>query len=278
MIILSTGSLYNCGVSRVFEWAATAGFDGIEILIDHRPDTYQVDYLRGLSEAHALPIVALHAPFGYIDSWPQGPLNYLRQSVEIAKALAVPLVVQHLPFRLGDVVVQWKGFANGRIRVYLPWPRRGPFYQFVVGGGLEAMEAESGVTIAIENMPRRDLLGVSVPLYWFNHPDQLLRFRHLTLDTTHVGTWRWDLLAMYEQLKGHVAHVHLSNYDGREHRLPSDGQLPLDKLLRRLGQAGFSGAISVECGPQALEAHDTSRCVGLLRQELAFCRQHLAAG
>ena len=61
MIVLSTGSLYTYGTGRVFQLAAEAGFDGIEVLIDNRPDTYQVGYLRHLSRENDLPIMALHS-------------------------------------------------------------------------------------------------------------------------------------------------------------------------------------------------------------------------
>ncbi len=49
MIALSTGSLYTYGTARVFELAAEAGYDGIEILTDHRWDSRQPAYLRRLS-------------------------------------------------------------------------------------------------------------------------------------------------------------------------------------------------------------------------------------
>lgn len=274
MIVLSTGSLYTHGIARVFELAAEVGFDGIEILVDHRPDTYHVDYLRRLSQGNEMPIAALHNPFGFVSAWPQGPLNYLQSTVAIAQELRVPLVVVHLPFRMYDVLVQWKGFLSGRLRLFWPWPRRGPFYRFLLDGSLEALEARSGVTVAIENMPKRQFLGVDMPLYWFNHPDQLLRFPHLTLDTTHIGTWGWDLMVVYEQLKSRVAHVHLSNFDGQEHRLPPDGRLSLDVLLHRLAQGGFQGAVSVECGPEVFHAEDENLCREALARTLAFCRHH----
>lgn len=276
MIILSTGSLYTYGTGRVFELAAEAGFDGIEVLIDERPDTYHVDYLRRLSSANELPIMALHSPFHIVDAWPQGQLNYLQATVDIARALGVPAVVMHLPFRMSDMTVRWQGLFNGRLRLFFPWSRRSPFYHFLLDGRLEKLEAASGVTIAIENMPRRDVFGLPVPLYWFNHPDALARFPHLTFDTTHVGTWGWDLLAVYEQLKTRIAHVHLSNFDGKEHRLPPDGRLPLDRLLRRMAKDHFQGTISVECGPDAFYAADEARCKALLQRVLTFCREHFA--
>ncbi|MBN1581936.1 MAG: sugar phosphate isomerase/epimerase, partial [Anaerolineae bacterium] len=86
----------------------------------------------------------------------------------------------------------------------------------------------------------------------------------------------WDLLAVYERIQARIAHVHLSNFDGREHRLPPDGRLPLDKLLRRLAADGFQGAISVECGPDVFEASDEARCRAALRRVLDFCRQYFA--
>jgi sugar phosphate isomerase/epimerase len=140
------------------------------------------------------------------------------------------------------------------------------------------MEAASGVRIAVENMPRRSLLGIPLPMYWFNRPEEMTRFAHVTLDTTHVGTWGWDLLAVYETLRDRIAHVHLSNFDGREHRAPMDGRLPLDDLLRRLTEDGYQGAISVESGPEAMEAEDAGACRAKLEQVLAFCREHTGRG
>ena len=275
MIALSTGSLYSYGMARAFELAAQIGYDGIEVLVDHRPDTRQPAYLRRLSLTHGLPIVALHSPFTPdIPGWPDDPLGRLERTAALAQELDVPVVVTHLPFRLYAMVVQWHGLLSGRLMLPLPWSHRGAYYRLLRDGGLAEMEAASGVTIAVENMPARRLLGLPLPLYWFNHPEQMIRFPHVTLDTTHVGTWGWDLLGAYEPLQDRIAHVHLSNYDGREHRSPLDGHLPLDALLRRLAVDGYRGAISVESNPQALNAEDEEQCRHALAQALAFCREH----
>ena len=82
MIALSTGSLYTYGTARVFELAAEAGFDGIEVLCDHRPDTRDPDYLRRLSTEHGLPIVALHNPFSHaLSAWPGDQWGRLKRTV-----------------------------------------------------------------------------------------------------------------------------------------------------------------------------------------------------
>jgi sugar phosphate isomerase/epimerase len=275
MIALSTGSLYTYGTARVFELAAQVGFDRIEVLIDQRPDTRQPAYLRRLSSEYSLPICALHSPFAPdVPGWPDGQLGRLQRTLALAQELSVPVVVTHLPYKLAGVVVRWYGALEGRFALPLPWFQRGGYYRLLLKGRLAEMEAVSGVHIAVENMPARRFLGVPLPLYWFNHPERMTHFPHVTLDTTHVGTWGWDLLRAYEPLATRLVHVHLSNYDGREHRSPLDGHLPLDALLRRLSRDGYRGAISIESCPEAMGAEDEGQCRTQLEQALAFCRQH----
>jgi sugar phosphate isomerase/epimerase len=276
MIALSTGSLYVYGMARVFELAAQVGFDGIEVLCDHRPDTRDPAYLRRLSSEYGLPIVALHNPFSHsLSAWPNDQLGRLERTLALAQELGVPTVVAHLPYRLAGVVVRWNGALTGRFGFPLPWVQRKPWYRALAEGRLAELEAASGVRIAVENMPQRRVLGVSLPFYWFNRPERMTRFPRVTLDTTHVGTWGWDLLEVYEALRDRIAHVHLSNYDGREHRAPEDGRLPLGALLRRLSEDGYPGAISVESSPVALEAEDADACRTALERALAFCREHM---
>lgn len=273
MIALSTGSLYNYGVARVFELAAEAGYDGVEVLVDHRWDSRQPAYLRRLSADYGLPIVAVHSPFAVeVPDWPDDQLGRLRHTVALAQKVGASMVVTHLPFRVYAVTGHWHAYRPRRFFLPVPLPRREPYRHFL-HNGLAELEAETGVTIAVENMPLRRFLGLGINGYWFNSPAELSRFPHLTLDATHLGTWGLDPLAVYEQLRERVAHVHLSNYDGREHRSPPDGHLLLAKLLRRLARDGYQGAITVECHPDALDAGDEAGCLVALRRALEFCRR-----
>lgn len=281
MIALSTGSLYSYGTARIFELAAEVGYDGIEILIDHRWDTRQPDYLRRLSADFDLPIVAVHSPFvADVREWPDDQLGRLRCTVALAQEVGAPVVVTHLPFRFYALVAHWHAYRPRRFFLPVPFPRREPYYRFLDGAseGLTALEAQAGVAIGVENMPLKRVLGLPVNYYWFNTPDALSRFPHLTLDTTHLGTWGLDPLAVYDQLRERVVHVHLSNYDGQEHRLPSDGRLPLAELLSKLAGDGYGGVITVETQPGALNAKDEGQCVAAMRRALAFCREHFRAG
>ena len=274
MIALSTGSLHNYGTARVFELAAEAGYDGIEVLVDHRWDGRQPAYLRRLSADYGLPILVVHSPFAVdVADWPADQLGRLRRTVALAQEVGVSTVVTHLPFRLHALFGHWHGRSPRRFFLPVPLPRREPYYHFL-HSGLAELEAETGVAIAVENMPLRRFLGLKLNGYWFNSLAELEHFPHLTLDTTHLGTCGLDPVTVYERLRKRVVHVHLSNYDGREHRSPPDGHLPLGDFLRRLARDGYRGVITVETGPEAMDASDEAKCLAALRRALAFCRSH----
>jgi sugar phosphate isomerase/epimerase len=277
MIAFSTGSLYTYGIARVFELAAEVGYDGIEVVVDQRWDTRQPDYLRRLSADYGLPIAAVHSPFVLeVPNWPFDQLGRLRRTVALAQEVGAKTVVTHLPFRFSfcAFVAQRQGHRPHRFFLPVSLPRRGTYCRFLCSGQLAEWEAETGVTIAVENMPSRGILWRRINGHWFNSPAELARFAHLTLDTTHLGTWGMDPRAVYEQLRERVAHVHLSNFDGREHRSPVDGHLPLAELLGLMARDGYPGTITVETCPEALGAEDGAKCLAALRRALAFCRDH----
>ena len=273
-ITLSTGSLYSYGLARVFELAAEAGFDAIEIMVDDRWDTRQPAYLRRLSQESGLPVVAIHNPWlPNVPGWPSDPLGRLRLSAALAREVGAPLVVTHLPLRIRGARVDLIGFKATRIMVPIPLPGESDYRRFLLNG-LAQFEAEEAVVIAVENMPVKRLLGRELDIYTLNRTEFLATLPHLTLDTTHLGTRGLDPLAVYEQLKERVAHVHLSDFKETEHLLPGDGHLPLGQLLERLTRDGYGGAVTVELGPEALYAEDEARVKERLHQAVIFCQEH----
>jgi sugar phosphate isomerase/epimerase len=275
-ITLSTGSLYTYGIARVFELAAGAGFDAIEILVDQRWDSRHPAYLRRLSHEMGLPIAALHNPFKpSVPGWPRDALGRLRETVALACEVGAPVVVAHLPLRIRGVRVEFFGFQRGAMLLPIPFRGEKAYRDFLLDD-LAGFEAEHGPKIGVENMPVKHLLGRTIDIHWLNDLDHLSQMPHLTLDTTHVATWGADLLAVYERLKARIVHVHLSNFGGEEHRLLERGHLPLVELLGRLGRDGYAGAVSLEMGPEVLQAEDEGRVRAHLARMVGTCRQHTA--
>lgn len=276
-IALSTGSLYNYGAARVFELAAETGFDGVELMLDDRWDTRQPAYVQRLMRETSLPVTTVHNPFmPVVSGWPTDPVERLKLSAALACEIGVSVVVAHLPLRLAIARLQFLG-VNLRGRMLpLPWPAEADYQRFLQQD-LAQFEAEHGVVVGVENMPAKRLLGWAWSPYRLHKLAELATMPHLTLDTTHVGTWGMDPVAVYERLKARIVHVHLSNYDGLEHRRPEAGDLPLAELLERLARDGYAGTVTIELGPEVLEAEDEDRVRAHLRRGVEFCRKHLAA-
>jgi sugar phosphate isomerase/epimerase len=212
-----------------------------------------------------------------VPGWPHDALGRLHQTAAVARAVGAGVVVAHLPLRLGAAEVEFYGLGRSRLLVPLPLGGDKAYRGFLLNG-LADFEAQEGVKVGVENMPARRILGRALNIYWLNDAEALARMPHLTLDTTHIGTRGLDLLAAYEQVQWHLVHVHLSDFDGREHRLPGTGRLPLAELLGRLARDGYQGAVTVEVGPDVLEAEDEGRVRAHLRQVVEFCREYGGRG
>ena len=275
--ILSTGSLYSYGIERVFGLAAQAGFDGVELLVDHRWDTRQADYLHGLMQRFDLSIPALHSPFSRnCKGWGETEFGAIARTAELAQELGAAVVIHHLPLRFGYSFLQTAGRS-----LLLPnfFDRSHQRYADWLMGPYQTLQASTDVLLCIENLPKQRVLTVPTnPARWNAHSRETIsditRFPHITMDTTHLATWGLDPLEVYSRWGKRVKHVHLSNFDGREHRRPETGCLRLDRLLARMAADGYAHVISLELHPDALDAGaPDQRIVQLLRDSLHFCQQ-----
>ena len=102
--LFSTGSLWSYSVERCFAFAAEAGYDGIELVVDARWETRQVDHVQSLIQRYRIPVLAVHSPFmGYVPGWPNDPVGRIEESVRLAAELGAEVVVHHLPLWMGYV-------------------------------------------------------------------------------------------------------------------------------------------------------------------------------
>ena len=254
-VIFSTGSLYPFGLDRIYAWISEAGYDGVEIMMDERWDTHQEDYLRDLVERHGVPILALHPPLRR-GAWGLGSEVTLVRVAGLARRMDVPVVVAHPP-PPGRPLQSWKAGALREAR-------------------------EQGVVVAVENMPRSRAGGLfRVRRKSCYLPEHLADVGEVTLDTSHAGASKVDLLRAHSVLAAQLRHVHLSDSNlevGRdEHRLPGKGRLPLKPLLAALGASGYTGAVCLELKPWPLGTPDPETILERMRAALRFTREGLGA-
>ena len=200
MIALSTGSLYTYGTARTARFAADAGFDGLEIMVDQRWDTRDPAYLSRMARDVSLPILAIHAP-SRGGSAPWGDeVERVRGAVTLAQAVGARTVVVHPPVRYRWISVRRVPFLSASFLT--PFRQRSPYLRWLETD-LAAYQAASGVTIAVENMPRHQVAGSwSVNLFELGRVRDLRAVPAVALDTTHLGTWDVDLLAASRGARG----------------------------------------------------------------------------
>jgi sugar phosphate isomerase/epimerase len=100
----------------------------------------------------------------------------------------------------------------------------------------------------------------------------------VTLDTSHIGASKVDLMRAYSALAGQLRHVHLSDSDltgGDQHRLPGRGRLPLRPFLSALAQSDYPGVVSLELKPWPLGTPDPGTILERMREALGFARGSL---
>ena len=252
-VAFSTGSLYPFGLDRIYAWTAEVGYDGVEIMMDDRWDTHQEDYLNHLKGRHGIPILALHPPLRR-GAWNLDPGETLIRVSRLASQVEVPVVVAHPP-PPGRPLERW---------------RDGPLQE----------ARKQGVSVAVENMPRGEARGVfSIRRFRSCHlPEHLLGLGDVTLDTSHVGASKVDLMGAYAVLADQLRHVHLSDSDltgGDQHRLPGKGRLPLLPFLAALAHSAYPGVVSLELKPWPLGTPNPETILQRMRGALKFARRAL---
>ncbi len=114
---------------------------------------------------------------------------------------------------------------------------------------MHEVNATEGPTLTVENMYTVEALGRTVEPYLGNDDEDFRRYREVTLDTSHVGAARQELLERYDAVRGRVRHLHLSDSTstrGDEHLPPGQGTLPLADLAAAMTRDRFDGQVVLE--------------------------------
>lgn len=255
-VALSTASVYPEPSSAAFELGAALGYDAIEVMVGIDPISQDLPTVERLVARHGLPVCAVHAPCLLITQrvWGTEPWGKLRRSAEMAHALGAGTVVVHPPFR-------WqRDYAEGFVE------------------GIAALEAETGVAFAVENMYpwRASRRQMQAYLPGWNPVEQ--DYAHTTLDLSHSSTSGSDPLQMATDLGPRLRHVHMTDGSGSakdEHLVPGRGNQPCAQLLETLARQRFAGSVVIEINTRR-SGNRAARRADLM-ESLAFTRLHLAA-
>ena len=253
---LSTVSVYPKSSAHAFSYAASLGYDTVEVMVGIDALSQQTSAVKQLSDHHGIPIAAVHAPCLLFPQrvWGTEPWGKLERSAEMAQAVGAEVVVVHPPFR-------WqKTYAAGFVE------------------GIAALEASTGIAFAVENMyPWRasSRRGMEMYLPGWDPSDE--PYANTTIDLSHAAIAQSDPILMARRLGDRLRHIHLTDGTGSakdEHLVPGRGVMQADAFLHHLAEEGFGGQIIVEintrrCDTPAERERD-------LAESLAFAREHFA--
>jgi sugar phosphate isomerase/epimerase len=256
-VICSTVSVFSKPADEAFAVVAAAGFEGIEVMVTGVQDMQDAGRLRELAEANDLPVRAIHAPFLLTARkvWGTDPIGKIDRAIELAEGVGADIVVIHPPYR-------WQSGYRRWLDEQLPH-----------------LAERTDVKVAVENMFPLRVRGRKVATFHARQSlDDLERFPHVVLDTSHAAVAGLDLHDTLERMGPRLAHVHLSNNAGKgwDSHLPLDqGVLDLESFLDALAASGFGGTVSLELDLRRYLA-DPETLHEVLVTSREFCRRRLA--
>ena len=255
-ISISAGTLYTYPLPKVFEMAREAGFDGVELVINH--EFQKVNSRRLIRElAETLPIVSMHAPFMPLDGW-GSPMDSLMRSVEIGADCGIGLVNFHPPSWLGLELRYWR------------WLYGIHDFQKEIGQGQ--------VALTLENMPWEGKYRING--YILSETQKMIEFLqeknlYLTFDCTHMGSGQANFINDFYLCynSGRIRNIHFSDYGhGRQHLIPGHGILPLTRFLNHLRNTAYNETLTLELSPHEFPK-DQQIILNSLKEILAYLRR-----
>lgn len=249
--------MWRLGIEDAFAAVRDVGGEGVEILVAQEEETRSPRALERLAQRYDQPIVAIHAPQLLLTRrvYSTDPLEKIRRTTELARALDVETVVLHPPYR---------------------WQFR---YSLWLLHELEDALAGGPTTLTMENMYPVHLGERRMRFHRYGSVDGLQRFPHVTLDTSHLAVAEEDIVDAYQRLAERVVHVHLSDNRGRgrdSHAPIGQGVLPLEEFVRALDPTRLR-SVALEINPGAA-TEDFSDLEQVLGSSLEFLRSHLPSG
>jgi sugar phosphate isomerase/epimerase len=267
-VIVSTGAFPGYQLSTVFRTVQRTGADGLEILLSPRLADVPSAYLRDLERQYELPIRSIHSILRLHRVDNETLRHDIVRSARLAASLpSCRVLVVHTP--------EAASVHDERARAWFS----------AIDAAREICQ-DPGLRIGIENSGK---MSPSAPTSAFDHPHRLRSMAQewdlgVTFDTAHAGSRDWDILETARALGQRIVNVHLSNLGGRtsrfgvvnsllrDHRLPGDGDLPLDDLVVVLAQMGYSEYLTLELSPIRLRSWWLPAAERNLRQAIERCR------
>lgn len=248
MLLLSTSSLAGYGLHKIFVLAKQAEYDGIDLSVDFDMyDTCDAGYIDSLITLVDIPVVSISAPERKLTK------RQFDQVLILASDLGVGIVNIHPPHRL-DKEKDWFGDYLKIVAKKYP-----------------------NITINIINAPPKTWLFV-ISEYGDARPETIKKItEHTALSIENVDPASGvDLMKTSILLGSTMGFIYLSDKTEEESGLfPGEGNMPLESLLIKLKEVGYTGHFSLAVKSEALSAgKDDATVIANIKQGRRFLAKY----
>lgn len=256
---LSSTAVYPSPVSKAFEVASRLGYDGVEIMVTHSPNSRSIQNLKMLEDKYETEVLSIHAPNLILTHfvWGQSHYNKMFRTVELAQEMGIKTIVVHPPMK------QQRKHVN----------------EFL--DNVAELEISTGIEVAVENMFPWRVKGKEVAMYAPAWDEITERAANLTLDFSHAALSGLNSLEIVNKVGSRLSHIHLC--DGHtangnadkvmdEHALPGEGDQPVAEVLQLLSSQNWDGAIVAEVNTRQFKSPVAK--LKALKQTVDFAKLH----
>jgi len=227
MLLLSTSSLSGYGLHRIFHFAKSAGYEGIDLSIDFDSyDSSDSAYIDSLVQEVGIPVVSITAPERKLTK------KQFEEIISLASSLGVTIINVHPPHRL-DKEKDWFGD-------YLK----------------KTDEKHGDIMINIVNAPPKTWLFI-ISEYGDARPETIKKItNHTALSIENVDPSSGvDLMKTFVLLGSTMQFVYLSDKNEEKSGLfPWEWNMPLESLLIKMKELGYTWHFSLAVAPESLSA------------------------
>lgn len=251
MLILSTSSLSWYSLHRIFSFAKKAKYDGIEITLNKlQYDLWDEDYIKGLSDAFWIPVIALTAPVKWMNE------KAVDKIIKIATTVNAQ-VVTFSPPHLMDKNTRWFSFY------------------------LQKVKKDTNLSIAIQNVEPKFMFFI-IPEYKNSTLGELKKVTWDTsLDIAAIDpSSGMDILKAQKILGSNIKNIFFSDRRGTQMwLLPGSAggwisYLPLESFFMKLKTSGYSGHVTLKIKQTELWAGNEERVLQNLEYAKNYYEKH----
>ncbi len=249
MLLLSTSSLSWYSLHRVFSFAKKAKFDGIEISLNKLDyDLWDEDYIKWLSDAFEIPVIAITAPVKGMNE------KAVDKIVNIATTTNAQ-VITFSPPHLMDKNTKWFSYYLQKVR------------------------KDTNLAICIQNVEPKFMFFI-IPEYKNSTLWELKKVTgDATLDIWAIDPSSWmDILKAQKILWSNIKNIFLSDRRGTQMGLlPGSAggwisYLPLESFFMKLKTSGYTGHVTLKVKQSELWAGNEERVL----QNLEYAKNYYA--